>query len=298
LPIFNFSLEDVPGEIWKPIPGLEEFAHISQFGRVKRLARTVVTIAGVWRFYDARILKAVLNPRRTCNGEQYNFGLGCSLSVEGVHHFITPARFVYHLFKAPFEYKSPRYAITSINGNDLDIRPENLQLGTAYVFQKKRPHQSEETRIKRMKKAKVDKSVLIRRKVLSCYNHYGDRKATYNSIEDASALSGLPVKKIASALQSPFNELKGYYWRNGKSKKIDLTLILKEKERLLKRQNGHKITQFDLNGIPINFYFSIQDAAHANGIDVNKINSAIVDGTAAGFFFRRNGHLKKPIKGL
>ncbi|WP_376747109.1 NUMOD4 domain-containing protein [Chryseobacterium binzhouense] len=33
----NLSLENLPGESWKPIPGAEDQFHISNKGRIKRL---------------------------------------------------------------------------------------------------------------------------------------------------------------------------------------------------------------------------------------------------------------------
>jgi hypothetical protein len=38
LPHLDVELIDLPDEIWKDVPGLEEYAMISNYGRVKRLS--------------------------------------------------------------------------------------------------------------------------------------------------------------------------------------------------------------------------------------------------------------------
>ena len=43
LPHQNLSLEDMEGEIWKDIEGLEGYYEISSLGRVKSLSRLVIT---------------------------------------------------------------------------------------------------------------------------------------------------------------------------------------------------------------------------------------------------------------
>jgi len=56
----NTSLQDLPGEIWKPIDGYKDCYEISNLGRVKSLGRTVTGKNGCIRILKDRIRKNVV----------------------------------------------------------------------------------------------------------------------------------------------------------------------------------------------------------------------------------------------
>jgi len=58
----NYSLENIEGEVWKPITDYEELYHISNYGRVKALERRVC-ISNKNYFYKALILKSFVTKR-------------------------------------------------------------------------------------------------------------------------------------------------------------------------------------------------------------------------------------------
>lgn len=57
LPYQNLSTEDMPGEIWKDVPGWEGLYQISNYGRAKSLPRDVLTSNGQIRHYPQKIIK-------------------------------------------------------------------------------------------------------------------------------------------------------------------------------------------------------------------------------------------------
>ena len=59
----NTSLQDLPGEIWKPIDGYRDCYEVSNFWRVKSLQREARTRGGAMRAVPERILK----PRKSCS---------------------------------------------------------------------------------------------------------------------------------------------------------------------------------------------------------------------------------------
>jgi hypothetical protein len=75
LPHQNFSLEDIEGEIWKDIEGLNGYYQISSFGRIKSLSRMIITSRS--RTTKERILKVritkygYINITITFNAKQY-----------------------------------------------------------------------------------------------------------------------------------------------------------------------------------------------------------------------------------
>lgn len=58
----NLSLENIDGEIWKPIVGYEEIYEVSNYGRVKALERHIFTLNKNC-IYKPLILKAILGKR-------------------------------------------------------------------------------------------------------------------------------------------------------------------------------------------------------------------------------------------
>jgi hypothetical protein len=76
LPHQNFSLEDIEGEIWKDIEGLDGYYQISSFGRVKSLSRIAITSK---RNIKEKILKVRITKYGyititiSFNKKQYNF---------------------------------------------------------------------------------------------------------------------------------------------------------------------------------------------------------------------------------
>lgn len=56
-PYQNLSLEDMPCEIWKDIPGWEGFYQVSNYGRIKSSKRTISDKNGITRPISPRIIK-------------------------------------------------------------------------------------------------------------------------------------------------------------------------------------------------------------------------------------------------
>lgn len=304
LPLFNFSVADLPGEMWCGIPGLEKYVQISQFGRVKRLGRKRTTKKGICRYYGDRILKSVLIPRQSFHENAYHFGLICTVAIEGVTHSFNPMRLVYYLFKSNFPLEDIDYQVSVINGDDLDIRPQNLRLThfpryTRQYQKYRESHLTVEKKIRFYKNTNFSKAVIARRAFISCYGDDGHRLNIYSNITQASTLTGLAVEAIEKALQHPLVALAGAYWRSGKSHTIDMSIIRTEQIRLFKEQHGTKVTQFDLNGNPIGHFLCIEDAAEAMDIDVDDILLALdIQDRVAGFFFWRSGYLHEKIDGI
>lgn len=301
LPVFNFSLRNLPGECWRGIPGLEEHVLISQFGRVKRKPRRLVTINGAHRRYGTRILKPNVTQHTNFTQRKYRFDIKCMVQIEHRHYTFSPIRMVYHLFKEQFPYEDPHYRVIPINGNDLDIRPENLMLSYVEIITDT-PYTklNVEGKIKLYKKLKVPNAFIRRRQYVSCYNEKGGRIQTFNNLKEASTDMNLPVNSLQKAIKMPFLKLQEAYWRVGRKEHIDVFLIYEDQKQQKKEREGPRITQFDLNGSPINFYSCPQDAAKENGISRTKIEKALKKGNSnlAGFYLWRKGWIDRPIPGL
>ena len=64
LPYQNLSLEDMPGEVWRDIPGWDGYYQVSNIGRAKSLDREIVDSSGRHYYRYSRILKQTLQHRK------------------------------------------------------------------------------------------------------------------------------------------------------------------------------------------------------------------------------------------
>ncbi|MDR1370952.1 MAG: hypothetical protein LBJ72_12645, partial [Dysgonamonadaceae bacterium] len=70
-PFQNHSLTDMEDEIWKPVPGFEEYYTVSSLGRVKRLARQVLYSDGRKRLLKERIVHTGIIKRYSTQRNEY-----------------------------------------------------------------------------------------------------------------------------------------------------------------------------------------------------------------------------------
>lgn len=108
------KIEDLEGEIWKPVSGYEGFYEVSNLGRVKSLPRWVNTANGGKQYRPGKVLKPQFN------GAYYHVRLS-------VHHKIKiflVHRLVAKSFIAPIEGKP---WVNHINGIKTDNEVWNLE---------------------------------------------------------------------------------------------------------------------------------------------------------------------------
>lgn len=118
----NLSLEDMKGEIWKPLVGYEEYYMISNLGRVKSLPRnTERIINGNLLKYEIKesIRKQVLDTRKK------NARLSSSINIDKHRKEFQIPHAVYSTFVESFDIKE--YKIVHLDGDTLNNRVENLK---------------------------------------------------------------------------------------------------------------------------------------------------------------------------
>ena len=108
---------DEQEEIWKDIPGYEGYYQVSNFGRVKSLERTVVTIEGTQHLRE-RFMKTQIN--------KYGY------EVAYLHKYRVRKSFVVHrlIGMAFLGYSSQnrKYALDHIDGNKTNNILQNLRI--------------------------------------------------------------------------------------------------------------------------------------------------------------------------
>ncbi|GEN74292.1 NUMOD4 domain-containing protein [Chryseobacterium hagamense] len=95
----NLSLADLPDEVWKPIPGIEDRFHISSKGRIKRL--NTWTHAKCKRFISEHIMALYLN---FYSDEIYYFFV--DLNYKGKRVQVRINKYLYYCFIGEFDLKN------------------------------------------------------------------------------------------------------------------------------------------------------------------------------------------------
>lgn len=119
LPYQNLSLEDMPGEEWRDIPGWEGYYQISNLGRVKSVSHT--NFQG--KTFKTRILRQTIGTKGYFRVRLYDKGKQCGFHV---------ARLVALAFIGNPDGKP---TIDHINGDKSDNRVENLKWATHHENQ-------------------------------------------------------------------------------------------------------------------------------------------------------------------
>ncbi|MDI1254662.1 MAG: NUMOD4 domain-containing protein [Flavobacterium sp.] len=117
----DLSLEDIPGEEWKPIPGFEDCFVVSNKGRVKHLSGW--TSKGKKIFLQDRILSQIVPVNK---GRAYS--LYSVLNHKGKNTCVTITRLLYSCFVEEFDIYSKRLVVVNQNESQWDMDISKLSL--------------------------------------------------------------------------------------------------------------------------------------------------------------------------
>jgi len=298
LPVYRDQrLENLPGERWEDVPGLDGYFQVSTLGRIKRLEREAVYPNGSIRIFPEKIIL----PRiiRTYNKfvRDYKYQFFAFLRVEGRKHYLPIRRLVYYCFVKPFALDDMSVCIVSIKGDGRDIRPDNLEMiprpaRTRRVFDQKRMASS--FRVIGNQKG-VLASLTVTRRMVSQYDQKGRKVKTFASISDAARAIGIGHSRISHVVNELEPTAGGFFWRFGKEKTFNVREFLAKRMRGYTEKRGTKVTQYDLKGNPIAYFISLQEAGKAVKGHWTAI-SAVIRGkrkTAYGYRWGKGYHNRK-----
>ncbi|MCS3533054.1 NUMOD4 domain-containing protein [Chryseobacterium sp. JUb7] len=120
----NLSPENLPGEIWKPLPGFINQFSISNKGRIKRLEGW--TQSKNKRFLKEHIISLFID----CSSRE-NYYFYTNLNCNGKRIQIRINRLLYYCFVKKFDLKNKALVIVNKNNPKWDLDVANLELESA-----------------------------------------------------------------------------------------------------------------------------------------------------------------------
>lgn len=248
-PVFNRELKDLPGEKWMDIPGCWDRYAISNFGRVKSLARIVDRSPKGCLSVKERILKPCISKKPLIlSNEPTNVLKQYVIGNDKKKHTFINGRLVYELFVEKFDINDANLYIGYKDNDSFNVYYKNLKLVTR-----------SETQLACYSKPQRWRPT----KAISQYHYNGELIRTYNSIVEAAHLMNTGTTAIWLALNGRLGHCRGFIWRYGQRKKIKGVKYPIKKTR--------RIAQYSLNNDLIKTFASITEACSKTGFDYQGI---------------------------
>jgi NUMOD4 motif len=216
-PYLNTSPVSLKKEKWKDIPGYEYYYQVSNYGRVKALARTVLTESGKIYHYQEKMRKILL---RTAHNKTVNeplFRLSISLCKENHVETFNIARLVYTTFVKPIDLRDHSTLIAFKDNDARNVHVSNLMKSNNLMIRKRT------TQLGRFKGQNP--------KPITQFDLNGMPTKQYASIWEAAQKTGLNNRGISIAASGKIHMFHGFFWRFGThTKPIRLDAITKRKK--------------------------------------------------------------------
>ncbi|UIR56445.1 NUMOD4 domain-containing protein [Sphingobacterium sp. SRCM116780] len=276
LPYQNMGLEDLEDEIWKDIPGLEEYGMISNYGRVKRLSFEAYNSMGRLYRYEERIQKQKISAYFNVFKQEFRGNLSARIQIDNISHSISIGRMVYYSFVETFDLSDRSIYISYKDYDALNTTPNNLfktdhaglqqhiiKAGRKDLhFGHNEANQAVFTELGRQ----------VNRKKIHQYNMQGNYVATYNSLTEASQETGVSLSHISSASKMVTPTAGGFIWRSGRKR---VTIGVKNIHARIRASKGASVSQYDLDGNRITTYYNINQAARQIGVRRESLRNAV-----------------------
>lgn len=293
-PYQNTELQNIKGERWKDIPGLEMYFKVSNFGRIKRLEYELEYSDGRVYIKPEKIIKPVLGkaPNRFMNDNVYFLRTKVIL-YKKIYNF-SLARLVYHCFKKPIKSDGDLVVILAKDGNNLNITPSNLIMASIAEKQQRIFELNRKDRFfadEKMRQRAIEKLKLANNKQVTQYSMQGKKIKTYPSIATASQETGISNSHISNRARGTEYSAGGFIWRFGTASEIDIKPMLDTIAKRRKKNKatfGKKVTQYKLNGRRVATFPTINDAAKTTGIKNTEISMVMQKkrSSAGGYYWQ------------
>jgi hypothetical protein len=276
----NLSLENLPGEAWKDVPGLDGVAELSNYGRVKTVRRWVERAGiggGFWK--KDRILTNRVQVQELVYLKRKKYQLAVSVGFEGKKYSFAIGRMVHYLFVKKFKLED-RHILTSYkDGNPFNVHYQNLLLTTSSLS--------------------IINAYNKDHRPLECfgnkansivqYDKKGKKIATFKSIYQAARATALKMSTITGQLKNGIGYTGGFIWRYEKGASNNKVVTPAIRNKMASVQfHTEVISQYDLSGKKLTEFENLNVAAKVVSIQPNQIKR-VIEGklsSAAGYYWQ------------
>lgn len=191
-PYQNHSLDDMPGEVWKAIPDMDEIYFASNYGRFKSVDR-IIERNNTKLWWEGRIIHQLI---ATAKKDRLK-GLATYITTQKRRFYFNVPHLIYKLFNGEIP---PKYTIKFKDNDPLNCRAENLTIqpvSNLYKsYHKQRRHLSKYYNIR-----------------FAQYTPDGRLVAIYKNIYEAAEISGFERDKISECARGKRKTTKGFIWK-------------------------------------------------------------------------------------
>ncbi|SEW24334.1 NUMOD4 motif-containing protein [Chryseobacterium wanjuense] len=198
--LYNRSLENLPDEKWEPIEGYESYK-ISNYGRVKSLARETLSLFGKERTLPEMIMKPGFVKHFNKYLNKYFYNINCRLSRDGKKTSKPVSRLVYYHFVEEFDFYDQRIHIEAKDGNRLHVHSSNLKKNSA-----------SERSLKTFRMDKAKNRHVFYQQTVSQYTTEGELVANFDSFYAAEKAFGIDATAIYHATTKQTLVAGAYRW--------------------------------------------------------------------------------------
>jgi hypothetical protein len=214
-PFQNKSLADLPGEVWKDIPGFEGTYQASTMGRIKSLDRIIPHPRLYQQFVKGQILSQKVNQNQNLKTGEPSTYLSVTLTIESEAKCFNTRRLIYKTFIGPhLDYEKVGLYVINIDGDGYNNRAENLRLVT-----------KSEKSLRAFARDRVPVSILktgdrthwrknySNSKPVRQYDLKGNFIKEYPSVREASRQIHTDDKAIIQAAKGLYKQWNGFVWK-------------------------------------------------------------------------------------
>ncbi len=266
-PFMDLSLQDIRGEEWVSIEGLDDYFYVSTYGRVWALARPIYASDGKFYYIKERIRKQSLIKRYNRYTKDFTEQLYVHIRYGGaVHHFLIN-RLVYNAFVEPIDFEEDGFLVVHKDGDNCNNRYQNLVLmnGTQLYRHglelKRRPRSGS---VKKIGKRLVWSDENISRPIIR-YSLDAKKRTEYESLTDAAKKNNVSRGSIRKVAAKQLKQLNGFvYCYKGEKYTGEYADYSRSK----------KVTQYSIDGKKVSVFVSVEEASIATGIDASSIGKS------------------------
>jgi hypothetical protein len=214
LPYQNKSLADMPGEVWKDIPGFEGTYQASTMGRIKSLDRIIPHPRLYQQFVKGQIMSQSVAKNCNIKTGKPMIDLRVTFAVENKQYYFNTRRVIYKTFIDPhLDYEKDGLYVINMDGDGYNNRPENLGLVTKSEKQLRAIRRDRVVPTLKTADRTNWKKSTSRCKPVAQYDLEGNLIKQYIGVREAARQTNIQDKVIIQVAKGLYKQWNGLVWK-------------------------------------------------------------------------------------